>query len=68
VNIDATVVAEEPRLQQYIKEMRQNFSHALGIDVNKVSVKASTNNGLGDIGRGKGIAAYAVVIIEEGKK
>ncbi len=67
VNIDATVVAEEPRLQQHLNEMRQNFSHVLGIDIKKVSVKASTNNGLGDIGRGKGIAAYAVVLVEEGK-
>jgi len=68
VNIDATVVAEEPRLQEHINEMRQNFSHVLGIDFAKVSVKASTNNRLGDIGKGKGIAAYVVAIIEKGIK
>ena len=68
VNVDATVVAEKPRLSKYIDAMRQNLSKVLGIGIDKVSVKASTNNGLGDIGRGKGIAAYAVVIIEEGTK
>jgi 2-C-methyl-D-erythritol 2,4-cyclodiphosphate synthase len=68
VNVDTTVVAEKPRLSKYIDEMRQNLSKVLGISIGKVSVKASTNNGLGDIGRGKGIAAYAVAIIEEGIK
>jgi 2-C-methyl-D-erythritol 2,4-cyclodiphosphate synthase len=67
VNIDATVVAEEPRLREYIDEMRHNLSHVLGIDMDRVSVKASTNNGVGDIGRGEGIAAIAVAMIEEGK-
>jgi 2-C-methyl-D-erythritol 2,4-cyclodiphosphate synthase len=66
-NIDATVVAEKPRLSEYINEMRGNLSKVLGISINQVSVKASTNNGLGDIGRGKGIVAYAVAMIEEGK-
>jgi 2-C-methyl-D-erythritol 2,4-cyclodiphosphate synthase len=67
VNIDATVVAEEPRLREYIDDMRHNLSHVLGIDMDRVSVKASTNNGVGDIGRGEGIAAIAVAMIEEGK-
>jgi 2-C-methyl-D-erythritol 2,4-cyclodiphosphate synthase len=67
VNVDATVVAEEPRLREYIDEMRHNLSHVLGIDMDRVSVKASTNNGVGDIGRGEGIAAIAVAMIEEGK-
>jgi 2-C-methyl-D-erythritol 2,4-cyclodiphosphate synthase len=64
-NIDVTVVAEKPRLSEYINEMRRNLSQVLGINVAKVSVKASTNNELGDIGKGKGIAAYAVALIEE---
>jgi 2-C-methyl-D-erythritol 2,4-cyclodiphosphate synthase len=67
VNIDATVVAEEPRLREYIDDMRHNLSHVLGIDMDRVSVKASTNNGVGDIGRGEGMAVMAVAMIEEGK-
>ena len=64
-NIDATVVAEKPRLSEYIDDMRQTLSQVLGINIDKVSVKASTNNGLGFIGRGEGIAAYAVAMIDE---
>ncbi|MBN1176561.1 MAG: 2-C-methyl-D-erythritol 2,4-cyclodiphosphate synthase [Dehalococcoidales bacterium] len=67
VNIDATVVAERPRLREYIDDMRRNFSQVLGITFEQVSVKASTNNGMGAIGRGEGIAAYAVALIEEAK-
>jgi 2-C-methyl-D-erythritol 2,4-cyclodiphosphate synthase len=63
-NIDATVVAERPRLSEYIDDMRRNLSKVLHIAINQVSIKASTNNGLGDIGKGKGIAAYAVAMIE----
>jgi 2-C-methyl-D-erythritol 2,4-cyclodiphosphate synthase len=64
-NVDATVVAEKPRLLEYIDDMRHNLSHVLGIDMAKVSVKASTHNGLGFIGAERGIAVYAVVLIEE---
>jgi 2-C-methyl-D-erythritol 2,4-cyclodiphosphate synthase len=64
INIDATVVAEKPRLREYIDDMRHALSHVLGIDMDAVSVKASTNNGLGFIGNGEGIAAYAVALIE----
>jgi 2-C-methyl-D-erythritol 2,4-cyclodiphosphate synthase len=64
VNIDATVVAARPRLREYIDDMRENLAHVLGIDMGRVSVKASTNNGLGFIGEGEGIAAYAVALIE----
>jgi 2-C-methyl-D-erythritol 2,4-cyclodiphosphate synthase len=66
-NIDATVVAEKPRLREYIDDMRHSLSHVLGIEMDRVSVKASTNNGLGEIGRGEGIAAFAVALIEGGK-
>jgi 2-C-methyl-D-erythritol 2,4-cyclodiphosphate synthase len=64
-NTDVTVVAEKPRLWEYINDMRRSLSDAMGIDVAKVSVKASTNNGLGFLGEEKGIAAYAVALIEE---
>jgi 2-C-methyl-D-erythritol 2,4-cyclodiphosphate synthase len=63
-NIDATVVTEEPKLKDYIDSMRQILSKTLGIEMGQVSIKASTNNGLGAIGRGEGIAAYAVALIE----
>lgn len=64
VNIDATIVAEKPRLSEYIDDMRQALGHVLGVDISRINVKASTGNGLGFIGRGEGIAAYAVVMIE----
>lgn len=67
VNIDATVIAESPRLSEFIDRMRQQLSRTLGIDVSQVSVKASTSNGLGFVGRGEGIAAYAVALVEGGK-
>jgi 2-C-methyl-D-erythritol 2,4-cyclodiphosphate synthase len=63
VNIDANVIAEEPRLSGYIEKMRQNLSQALAIDIARVSVKASTNNGLGCIGKGRWIEARAVALI-----
>jgi 2-C-methyl-D-erythritol 2,4-cyclodiphosphate synthase len=64
VNIDATVIAEKPYLSEYIEAIRKNLSRVLGIKIGRASVKASTNNGVGDIGRGKGIATYAVALIE----
>jgi 2-C-methyl-D-erythritol 2,4-cyclodiphosphate synthase len=63
-NIDATIVAEEPKLREYIDKMREKLSQTLNININQVSIKASTANGLGYIGRGEGIAATAVVLIE----
>ncbi len=64
VNIDATIVAEEPELAGFIKQMRQNVSQALSIEFSQVSVKASTANGLGCIGRVRGMEAMAVALIE----
>ena len=63
-NIDATIVAEQPRLSDYIGEIRQKLSRTLGIELDKVSVKAKTSAGLGFIGRGEGIAASAVALLE----
>jgi len=62
-NIDATIVAEEPELSGFIERMRQNLSQTLSIDIERVSVKASTSARLGFIGRGEGIAAHAVALI-----
>jgi len=64
-NIDATVVAERPKLRDFIDRMRQQLSQTLGIQLSQVSVKASTSNGLGFEGRGEGIAAHAVALIRD---
>ncbi|MCX7912725.1 MAG: 2-C-methyl-D-erythritol 2,4-cyclodiphosphate synthase [Dehalococcoidales bacterium] len=65
-NVDATVVAESPRLAPHIPGMRQNLSRVLGVPTGRVSVKASTNNGIGEIGKNEAICAYAVVMLEGG--
>ena len=62
-NVDATVIAERPRLAPHIKAMRQRIAETLEMDESRVSVKATTNEGLGDIGRGEGIAAVAVALL-----
>jgi 2-C-methyl-D-erythritol 2,4-cyclodiphosphate synthase len=64
VNVDATIVAEKPKLSDFIDRMRQQVSQTLGIASSQVSVKASTGNGLGFIGRGEGIAAYAIAMVQ----
>ncbi len=66
VNIDSTVLAEKPRLAEHIPLIRQQLSRVLGIDIGLVSVKASTSNQIGMVGREEGIAAYAVALIEGG--
>lgn len=63
-NIDATVIAEQPKLAPFIKAMRQELAHTLDLDIEQVSVKATTNEGLGCLGRGEGIAALAVCQVE----
>lgn len=62
-NIDATVIAQAPKLAPHIHEMRENIAHALGIDIECVSVKATTEEGLGFTGDGSGIAAHAVCLV-----
>ncbi len=63
-NVDATVIAEAPKLAPHIPSMRKAIAAALEIDESRVSVKATTHEGLGAIGRGEGIAAMAVALIE----
>ncbi len=63
-NIDATVIAQEPRLGGYIGAMRDAVAAALEVDVTAISLKATTSDGLGFTGRGDGIAALAVVLLE----
>jgi 2-C-methyl-D-erythritol 2,4-cyclodiphosphate synthase len=67
-NIDAVVVAEQPRISPFIDDMRGNISRTLGINPEQVMVKATTTDGLGFAGRGEGIAAYAVALVEEETK
>ena len=63
-NIDATVIAEAPKLAPYILAMRQNIAAAFGVDVDRISVKATTEERLGFTGSGEGIAAHAVCLLE----
>ncbi len=67
VNVDATVLAEEPKLGPYKNRMRAKIARALGIPVDAVSVKAKTNEGMGFIGRREGIAVMAVASLERKK-
>ena len=64
-NLDATVVAEAPRLSPYISSMKQNLSDELGMDADRINIKATTNERMGFIGRQEGIAAYAIVSLNE---
>ena len=64
VNVDATVIAQAPKLAPHIDAMRRNLAEALGTDMGAVSVKVTTEEGLGFTGEGLGIAAHAVCLIE----
>jgi 2-C-methyl-D-erythritol 2,4-cyclodiphosphate synthase len=64
-NADVTIVAEEPRLAAHAAQMRANIAADLGIDPARVNIKATTTEKMGFIGRGEGIAAHAVVLLEE---
>ena len=63
-NIDCTIIAQRPKLRPYIEEMRQNLADTLGIEMSRVSVKATTEEGLGFTGSGEGIAAQAVCCLQ----
>ena len=63
INLDATVLAQRPKLRPYIDTMRENIASALGVDLDAVSIKATTEEGLGFTGSGDGIAAHAVALI-----
>ncbi len=64
-NLDATVVAERPKLAPYIPLMRERIAEVLGTDVGRISVKATTSERLGFVGRQEGAAAQAVVLLEQ---
>lgn len=65
VNIDATVIAQAPRLAPYIPQMKDRIRVALGVEMGHIGIKATTTEGLGLLGQGQGIAAYAVALVEE---
>jgi len=62
-NLDATVIAQAPKLAPYIEAMRERLADVMGIDVNALNIKATTTEQLGFTGRGEGIAAQAVVLL-----
>jgi 2-C-methyl-D-erythritol 2,4-cyclodiphosphate synthase len=64
-NLDVTVVAGEPRLAPHLLPMRESLARLLGAEVESVSVKVKSADGLGAVGRGEGIAAHAVVLLEK---
>lgn len=65
VNIDATVLAQRPKLKDYIIKMRENISAVLDVSIDCVSIKATTEEGLGFTGSGEGIAAHCIALIEK---
>jgi 2-C-methyl-D-erythritol 2,4-cyclodiphosphate synthase len=64
VNVDATVLAEAPKISPHITAMQEKIADALGVKANAISIKATTNEGLGAIGRSEGMAAIAVASVE----
>ena len=64
VNVDATIIAQAPKLSPYRETMRENLAKVMEVDVEQVSVKATTEEHLGFTGRGEGIAAHAICLIE----
>ena len=65
VNIDSVIIAQKPKMAPYIEQMRLNIANALKIDVDQVSVKATTEEGLGFTGRSEGISTQSVCLIED---
>ena len=63
-NVDATVVAEAPQLAPHIEAIKRAMGRALNLDITRINVKATTSDGMGFTGRGEGIAAFAVVLLE----
>ena len=65
VNIDSTIVTEEPKVGPHLPKMRARLAQTLYLPVNAIGIKATTNEGLGALGRGEGIAAFAVACVEQ---
>jgi 2-C-methyl-D-erythritol 4-phosphate cytidylyltransferase/2-C-methyl-D-erythritol 2,4-cyclodiphosphate synthase len=64
-NVDASIIAERPKLAQYVDAMAANIAAALGISADRVSIKGKTNEGVGELGRGEAIAAHAIALVRQ---
>ena len=64
-NIDSTIIAQKPKMSPHIQEMRNNIAKALNIDINKINVKATTEEGLGFTGTGEGISSQSICLLTE---
>ena len=64
INIDSSITLEEPKLSPYISAMRERIAEVLSIDIDRVSIKAKTNEGLDETGKGNAVSAIAVVLVE----
>ena len=62
-NIDSTIVAEQPKLKPHLKSMRSTLAQTMAIEIEQISIKATTNEKLGPVGREEGICAYAVALL-----
>ncbi len=62
-NIDATIVAQKPKIAPYIEKMKENIALELGIQTDRINIKATTTEGMGFIGAGDGMAAYAIALL-----
>lgn len=65
INVDATIIAQRPKMKPYIPEMRMNIAAALSTSIDNISVKATTEEEMGFTGRGEGISAYCVCLIDK---
>ena len=64
-NIDATIIAQKPKMAPHIPQMRKNLAQAMGVEEDRINIKATTEEGLGFTGRGEGIASQAICLLEE---
>lgn len=64
-NVDVVVIAERPKIDPYLVAMRDNVARALGVDVDRVSIKGKTNEGIGELGRGEAIAVHAIALVRK---
>ena len=64
INIDSTIILQQPRISPYVKRMRENIANSLSIEMDQISIKATTNEALDAIGNCEGAACYAVVLIQ----
>ena len=64
-NVDAVIIAQKPKMAPHIPQMRKNLAQAMGVEENRINIKATTEEGLGFTGRGEGIASQAICLLEE---